>query len=421
MEKSVVYKISISRPPLHVRAPQSAVNAITIILLLMTATKSSNSESVPLVSGIKYIQFEERTVPIFTQLFNGPCPLIAIVNAMSLLVRIDFKLSPGQDLIELDTLIHLLAQYIINQDSTKDSNHTENYQANIEGSLDILYQIVNGININVLFSGIRDFEFTKEIGLLDILKLDLYHGWIVDPAHATLRELISHMTYNQLMEHICTWGEYDTETPEYKKYIMASKFLNGYPTQLSHYGLKLLVQSIAETKIGVFFRNDHFSTVIRRGRHLLTLVSDFGYQNNSNVVWEIVALSGSGQFLTCDFKIYRTPNMTDSQSSCVSSESKSAAVEQDIPPLNVDTAYQNFLDTFSAENTDIKKDAKHDSCVFCNVHFTMKSQSQCLWATASLEERVDETPLLLLDLGSVACLESASRQMEDREATLERD
>ncbi|KAF1741870.1 hypothetical protein MXB_5136, partial [Myxobolus squamalis] len=238
-----------------------------------------------MLAGIKYIEFNGKSLPIFTQMSNGPCSLIAIVNTLCLQQKITPLISEKQEQVELDSLVQLVADYIINQQVPESPELAANYQNNLDDALDILYQLKDGININVNFSRIQDFEFTKEMSLLDILKIDLYHGWVMDPKDIKKYEEFSKITYNQLMELICVWEDAKGESPEKEKYMIATRFLTDFPNQLSKYGLKLLVDSIPESKVAVFFRNDHFSTIMRRGRQLIFLVSDHGYQNNSDVVW----------------------------------------------------------------------------------------------------------------------------------------
>ena len=35
--------------------------------------------------------------------------------------------------------------------------------------------------MNVKFTGVDEFEYTSELLIFDILHINLYHGWLVDP------------------------------------------------------------------------------------------------------------------------------------------------------------------------------------------------------------------------------------------------
>ena len=42
--------------------------------------------------------------------------------------------------------------------------------------LDILPKLANGLDLNVCFRDVHDFEFTEEIGVFDGLGVNLVHG-----------------------------------------------------------------------------------------------------------------------------------------------------------------------------------------------------------------------------------------------------
>ncbi|KII65785.1 hypothetical protein RF11_10304 [Thelohanellus kitauei] len=253
------------------------------------------------LSGVKYIELGGVRYPIFTQLLSGPCPLLAIMNALVLQGRLHIELPPEQDMIENETLlIHLLTFTTNLSKSSNDQN--DEYKLLLNESVEIASTLSKGLNLNVYFSGVSKFEYTKEIGLLDILDLRLYHGWIIDPNETELYEQCGKCSYNELMMKMCGWDGKGTESQEYRNYVLATNFLNEYPTQLSKYGLELLKDSIPENIISLFFRNDHFSTIIRRGQKLYSLVTDYGYQNDRNIVWETVTLKGAGTFYNSRFE-----------------------------------------------------------------------------------------------------------------------
>ncbi|KII75110.1 hypothetical protein RF11_04201 [Thelohanellus kitauei] len=204
-------------------------------------------------------------------------------------------------MIENETLlIHLLT---FTTNLPKSSNdQTDERDLLLNESVEIASALSKGFSLNVYFSGVSKFEYSKEIGLLDLLDLRLYHGWIMDSNENELYEHCGKCSYNELMVKMCGWNEKGIESQEYRSYILATNFLNEYPTQLSEYGLELLKDSIPENKISLLFRNDRFSTIIRRGQKLYSLVTDYGYQNDRNVVWEMVTLNGAGTFYNSRFE-----------------------------------------------------------------------------------------------------------------------
>lgn len=84
------------------------------------------------------------------------------------------------------------------------------------------------------------------------------------------------------------------------------------PTQLSPFGLTQLNEQLAPGSVSIFFRNDHFSTLYKHplSHRLLSLVTDAGYANHAEVVWESLAdVTGfNAEFLSGDFRaVSHTP------------------------------------------------------------------------------------------------------------------
>ncbi|KAL2000452.1 hypothetical protein VTN02DRAFT_3058 [Thermoascus thermophilus] len=77
-------------------------------------------------------------------------------------------------------------------------------------------------------------------------------------------------------------------------------------TQLSVFGLSHLARTLAPGSISILFRNDHFSTIYKhpRSHRIFTLVTDAGYANHDEVVWEsLVDVNGSNaEFFSGDFR-----------------------------------------------------------------------------------------------------------------------
>ncbi|KAM1034609.1 hypothetical protein PS1_038294 [Malus domestica] len=134
------------------------------------------------VHKTKLIQFLGRSAPIVLQNDNGPCPLLAICNVLSL--RNSLNLSPDTSEVSQEKLLSLIAERLIDSNSNidnKDAGYVENQQQNIADAIDHLPQLATGIDVNIKFRRIDDFEFTPECAIFDLLDIPLYHGWIVDP------------------------------------------------------------------------------------------------------------------------------------------------------------------------------------------------------------------------------------------------
>ncbi|XP_050151182.1 uncharacterized protein LOC126626047 isoform X2 [Malus sylvestris] len=152
------------------------------------------------VHKTKLIQFLGRSAPIVLQNDNGPCPLLAICNVLSL--RNSLNLSPDTSEVSQEKLLSLIAERLIDSNSNidnKDAGYVENQQQNIADAIDHLPQLATGIDVNIKFRRIDDFEFTPECAIFDLLDIPLYHGWIVDPQDDNTANAIGSKSYNALM------------------------------------------------------------------------------------------------------------------------------------------------------------------------------------------------------------------------------
>lgn len=52
---------------------------------------------------------------------------------------------------------------------------------NINDSMTVLPKLSTGLDVNVRFTGVSDFEYTPECIVFDLLNVPLYHGWLLDP------------------------------------------------------------------------------------------------------------------------------------------------------------------------------------------------------------------------------------------------
>ncbi|XP_027085292.1 uncharacterized protein [Coffea arabica] len=165
----------------------------------------------------KVIQFLGRTTPIILQNDNGPCPLLAICNV--LLLKNNLSLSPDIPEVSQEKLLSLVAERLIDSNSNikdKDAGYVENQQQNIADAIDLLPRLATGIDVNIKFRRIADFEFTRECAIFDLLDIPLYHGWIVDAQDVDTANAIGSKSYNTLMGELVALETQNMET-QHKK------------------------------------------------------------------------------------------------------------------------------------------------------------------------------------------------------------
>ncbi|KAF2313203.1 hypothetical protein GH714_009744 [Hevea brasiliensis] len=119
-----------------------------------------------------------------------------------LLLRNHLNLSPDIAEVSQEKLLSLVAERLIDSNSNvnnRDAGYVENQQQNIADAIDLLPRLATGIDVNIKFRRIDDFEFTPECAIFDLLDIPLYHGWIVDPQDYDTANAIGSKSYNALM------------------------------------------------------------------------------------------------------------------------------------------------------------------------------------------------------------------------------
>ncbi|XP_034536569.1 ubiquitin carboxyl-terminal hydrolase MINDY-2 isoform X2 [Notolabrus celidotus] len=251
---------------------------------------------------IKWIKWREENTPIITQNENGPCPLLAIMNVLLLAWKV--KMPPMMEIITAEQLMEYLGDYIL---ETKPKEISEaqrlNYEQNMSDAMAVLHKLQTGLDVNVKFTGVRVFEYTPECIVFDLLDIPLYHGWLVDPQMHDIVKAVGNCSYNQLVEKIISCKQ--SENSELAgEGIVAEQFLSSTATQLTYHGLCELTSTVQEGELCVFFRNNHFSTMIKYKGQLYHLVTDQGFLTEEKVVWESLHnVDGDGNFCDSEFRL----------------------------------------------------------------------------------------------------------------------
>ncbi|PKA60747.1 hypothetical protein AXF42_Ash006381 [Apostasia shenzhenica] len=166
---------------------------------MATEERRPEAEAEDIVYKTKVVQFLGRSTPIVLQNDNGPCPLLAICNVLLLRNNINLSLDAAE--VTLPKLLSLLAEKLIDSNSNvqdKDDGYVINQQQNIADAIDLLPRLGTGIDVNVQFRRINDFEFTRECAIFDLLDIGLCHGWIVDPQDVATSSVVGSKSYNAL-------------------------------------------------------------------------------------------------------------------------------------------------------------------------------------------------------------------------------
>ncbi|KAI5297396.1 hypothetical protein KEM56_004852 [Ascosphaera pollenicola] len=263
-------------------------------------SSKSHEEQRKEIYAIRHINWKRRSdspvqnISILVQNENGPCPLLALVNAIVLRAEPPTKSPVAKALehrerISLGLLIQALLEELLNT--------TDGDLPDIEDLSTFLTMLHTGITFGV----------------------NLVHGWLAQPSSDTAQSLrrqkaiyyedaeVLEIEANTFTDRIMK-GEELTASEELRmldieRITRFTKVDNA--TQISEYGLACLQQALQPGSISVLFRNNHFATLYKHPETLtlFTLVTDAGFASRPEVVWESLDdLRGNRtRFLSGDF------------------------------------------------------------------------------------------------------------------------
>ncbi|KAM0330947.1 hypothetical protein ACHAQA_003904 [Verticillium albo-atrum] len=286
-----------------------------------------------------------RTSPILVQNENGPCPLVALVNALTLTTPAELtdtalvQVLRSREQISLGLLLDAVFDELMSSRRTDEDGSLPDV-----GELyEFLKGLHTGMNVNPRF--VPDpkvvqafkrtslthlhptersdmmpgtFEDTIEMSLYAAFSIPLIHGWLPegdDPVcESFARQAASYEdTQNilfreeELERKLEGDGLTEDEQQLYQDIFSIKAFLETSATQLTPWGLEVITKAMKPGMVAILFRNDHFSTLYRHPQtlQLLGLVTDAGYATHAEVVWESLAdVNGlNGEFLSGDFRV----------------------------------------------------------------------------------------------------------------------
>jgi len=249
-----------------------------------------------LLHHVKNIGFKDKKMSIVTQNENGPCPLVAIINV--LLLKHEMTLPAHSEIVSASKLMEYIGNTILENIPKNLSGELKlNYEQNMHDAMAVLPKLQTGLDVNVKFTGVKDFEYTPECIIFDLLRIPLYHGWLLDPQTPEIVSAIGNASYNQIVEKAISQKCSDN-ADSVTEALIIEHFLERTASQLTYHGLSELSSAMCEEEIAVLFRNNHFSTIYKHGKELLQLVTDQGFLGESNVIWETLgSIDGDGQFV----------------------------------------------------------------------------------------------------------------------------
>ena len=267
-----------------------------------------------------------RQSPILTQNANGPCPLLALVNALVLTTPQTLETALVETLRTREQIsLGLLLDAVFDELMSGRRMSEAGELPDVGELYTFLLALHTGMNVNprlTLQSGsgaiAGTFEQTKEMQLYSAFSIPLIHGWIAPadtPAGMAMQrnaptfEEAQNIQFleSELEDKKGAEGLSREEDQVLQDIRTVNQFLSTWPTQLTDFGLEEISKGMKAGQTAILFRNDHFSTLYKEPRHgaLMTLVTDAGYGGHDEVVWEsLVDVAGSAsEMFSGDFRV----------------------------------------------------------------------------------------------------------------------
>ncbi|KHN94777.1 DUF455 domain protein [Metarhizium album ARSEF 1941] len=313
-----------SRPPVDARAETYQVKNIQ--------WHDTNTEHNP------------RTSPILIQNENGPCPLVALVNALTMTTPAD---NPDPALVQVlrsreQISLNLLLDAVFDELMSPRRTNSEDALPDVSDLYAFLQSLHTGMNVNPRFIPTREmvdaykrtslthldpsergnlipgtFENTMEMSLYAAFSIPLIHGWLpaqTEPAYGAMERQAG--SYEDVQKLLFREEELEAKlsTPDgltadeqqlYQDILTIKMFLAASATQLTAWGIQVIGKAMRPGTFAILFRNDHFSTLYCHPQtlQLLSLVTDAGYRTHDEVVWEsLVDVNGERtEYLSGDY------------------------------------------------------------------------------------------------------------------------
>ncbi|KAK5716863.1 hypothetical protein LTR17_016314 [Elasticomyces elasticus] len=288
-----------------------------------------------------------RRSPILTQNANGPCPLLALVNALILTTPQNLDTALFETLRTREQVsLGLLLDAVFDELMSGRRGDTAQELPDVGELYAFLLALHTGMNVNPCFvtpanapRGSLDvspsekralhpaeraqtkagcFEETKEMRLYSTFNVPLIHGWTPPsgtPAYAAFERCAQTFEEAQNMQFLEPELEAKLReeglAPEEQQTLQDIQtmrhFLSTWSTQLTDYGLETISSTMRPGQTAILFRNDHFSTIYKEPKHgaLMTLVTDAGYGSHDEIVWEsLVDVNGAAsEMFSGDFRV----------------------------------------------------------------------------------------------------------------------
>jgi hypothetical protein len=124
--------------------------------------------------------------------------------------------------------------------------------------------------------------------------ITLVHGWVVETAEES--QALQNFSYNQAIDFMLSY-------PDHPRSLQIRNFFDNSASQLTPTGLNAIRDYLQPEQLAVFFRNNHFSTIIKHGKDIYLLATDVAFVETDQVVWECLnEISGNNYYCNSAFQ-----------------------------------------------------------------------------------------------------------------------
>ena len=383
--------------------------------------------------------FNPRLSPILTQNANGPCPLLALVNALILSTPSDKTneiaqyLTPKTEVSLEDLLQAIINEHLSEENCSKRARQGQEEYPDIGELHEFLKRLHTGMNVNPRFlpeetarspESLRrsmshvhpsarseesipgGFEQTKELELYASFGIRLIHGWLPEPSspayaaferHAQTHEdaqliLLRQDELEHKLENSSTGGLTEQEAELLQDIYLMGDFQRNNPTQLSPFGLEAIRTSVRNGEFAILFRNSHFLVVYKHPETemLFCLVTDEGYREQVDAVWEsLMDCDGSSlEIFSGDFSIMSGLNHQTGETSSSTAVESSPSGAARRPGL--DTIDSNWLGEEDEEERSRREREDADMAFALSIQDEFNEESEAQEARRRREQELSE-------------------------------
>ncbi|EPY26850.1 hypothetical protein STCU_00032 [Strigomonas culicis] len=287
---------------------------------------------------VKQVVFSCQCMSVVMQGRNGPCPVLALANALLLGGKLKLKQTHA-NYISAAELQNALADYLWTApelprflpldssdatESPRDStlptiasvvhdaarlSERRDFLLGTSPAGDraqhVLARMYEGLDVDPVFASEESFVGDNAVLLFALAGVRLLHGWVIpaESPYAPLREL----SFNQLVDLVASaaspvGGPSDglpaTSSADMAQQQLAASFYDLTSAhQMTEAGLRALEAAVGEREVVVLFRRNHFFTLTKLNGRLLALCSDENFADKSTFVFSrLDSISEDGNF-----------------------------------------------------------------------------------------------------------------------------